>query len=196
MISSVSSIAGAAQAAPRDTRITGGTRRFDITGTIEAARAESAAAEQEKQAMEAKNAAAIQHFAQQGMSMTMHTYTSDYKDQLAASVDGDGSKDISVDELTAQVSKGGGSAQQAAALYAAMDADKDGKLSLQEFKDSIADPYLSAEFRSKLADALSANGPGRGGDPAVVGALFREQAQRMDAASVLGLMAQGISEQA
>ncbi len=196
MISSLSSSAGVAQAAPREHRITGSTRNpdsFDFLSGIAAARAESAAAAQDKADMQARNASAILHFAQQGMTMTLHSFAGDYKDQLAVTVDSDGSKDVSVDELTRQVMQGGGSAQQAQALYAAMDANSDGKLSLQEFKDNIADPFQSAEFRAKLTGALSAEGAGHGGAPVDVLALYREQGERMDAPTVLGSMAKNIS---
>lgn len=130
--------------------------------------AESAKANKAKADMEAQHADAIKRFAGKGINMTLRTRTDDYKDGAMRTVDSDRNNIISTSELSKHAS--GIGPAQAAALYAAMDMDKDGSVSGQEFKDSIPDPFNTSSFKKKLSDlSHSAN-------PLQIGDLFRSHA--------------------
>lgn len=74
-------------------------------------------------------------------------------------------------------------------LAQSIDGDGDGRLGLEEFGESVRDPFRDAGFRSQLE--------GRGSmDPAAIGALHRRHAAQYDAASVLGAMARAIDSAA
>ena len=67
----------------------------------------------------------------------------------------------------------------------AVDFDGDGRIGLDEFGDSVRDPFRDADFRRQLEQ--------RGAmDPAAMGALHRRHAAQYDAATVLGAMARAI----
>jgi hypothetical protein len=94
---------------------------------------------------------------------------------------------ISAAELGSQVQAGGGSAQDTAALYAAMDMDKDGKVTAKEFEDSLPDPFSSAAFIKRLNSLVAKDST----KPADVMALYRAKA---DSDSTPALLA-GLAKQ-
>jgi hypothetical protein len=190
MISSVASRPAANPTAVNSRAQGASTRTNDMPFSLVAeAQAESAKAEQAKAAAEARNADGIKHLAQQGLTMSYGSYTSVYKDGLAHSVDSDGDQSISKSELASQVVRGGGTGSAVAGLYAAMDMNSDGNVSVDEFKNSIPDPYSLPGFKEQL-NQLIAKGHA---DPGSVGALFRQYAESMDAATVLGKLGNSIS---
>ena len=150
---------------------------------IAKARADSAEDRRRLEANEARHADAIAHFASKGITMTQGSYTMLYKQELAQSIDADGNGAIGVDELAAGM--GGQGLERASRLHALLDTDGDGSLGLEEFGDSVRDPFRDADFCRQLEQ--------RGAmDPAAVGALYRRQAARYDAAAVLGAMARAL----
>lgn len=167
-------------------------RAGNVPFPVAEAQAESAKAEQAKAAIEARNAEGIKHFAQKGLTMSYHSHTGDYKDNLAKAVDSNGDQRISESELASQVLSGGGTTSAAEVLYAAMDMNGDGSVSTEEFKNSIPDPFGLPGFKEQL-NQLMASGSA---DPRSIGALYRRQAESRDAATVLGEMSKQISTSA
>lgn len=193
MINSVAPrLAGYLTGASNPTSASASRRAGNVAFSVAEAQAESAKAEQAKAAIEAKNAEGIKHLGQKGLTMSHRSYTSVYKDNLAKAVDSNDDQTISKSELANQVLRGGGSKSAAAALYAAMDMNGDGGVSAEEFKNSIPDPFGQSGFKDQL-DQLIASGSA---DPRSVGALFRRQAESLDAATVLGELAKHISTSA
>lgn len=151
---------------------------------IAQARADSAEDKRRFEENAARHADAIASFASQGFTLTQGSYTMRYKQELAQSIDGDGDGNIGVDELAAGFG-GNPDLERAGRLHAMLDIDGDGRLGLDEFGESVRDPFRDAGFRKQLE--------GRGAmDPAAIGALYRSQAAKYDAAAVLGSMARAI----
>jgi EF hand len=156
------------------------------------AQAESARAAQAKTAAEARNADGIRHFASKGLTMSYGSYTALYKADLAKVVDINDDQTISRQELADQVHRGGALRSAAEELYAAMDMNRDGSLSIEEFKSSIPDPFATPGFKDQL-NRLTASGAA---DPISIGALYRRHGGMMDAATVLETLARHISTSA
>lgn len=158
----------------------GGRLPYDIAQ----ARADSADDKRRLEENAARHADAIASFASKGLTLTQGSYTSLYKKELAQSIDSDGDGSIGVAELASRLGDGEGHAR-ASRLHAMLDIDRDGRLGLEEFGDSVRDPFRDAGFRRQLEQ--------RGAmDPAALGALHRRHAAQYDAASVLGEMARAI----
>jgi hypothetical protein len=137
---------------------------------------------------EIRNSVAIRSLASKGLVLTMHTPTSDYKDAALMTVDSNKDNIVSDSELATQIQVGGGDLEQVASLYKAMDIDGDGKVSGQEFKDSIPDPFSSSAFRQRLNDLTQSSSTGNA-HPAAIGNLFRDQADMAKIAAVLAELA-------
>lgn len=167
-------------------------RTGNVPSPVAEAQAESAKAAQAKAAMEARNAEGIKHFAQKGMTMTYHSRTGDYKDNLAKAVDSNGDQTISESELASQVLQGGGTTSAAEALYAAMDMNGDGGVSAEEFKNSVPDPFGLPGFKNQLNQLIESGSA----DPRAISALYLRQAESRGAATVLAELAKHISTSA
>lgn len=150
---------------------------------------ESAKANHAKANSEVQHAATIKSFASKGLTLTLRTRTDDYKDAAMNAVDSDKDGAVSTVELSKHVLAYGGTAAQAAALYAAMDIDVDGIVSGREFKDSIPDPFNTPSFSKKLSDITL----GSNAHPALIGELFRSQADEAPITAVLGDLARKVS---
>jgi len=98
---------------------------------IELARANSASENSAMATNRSWNAQAIADFSAKGLTLKQSSYSQDCKDQIAHSVDSDGDQLISRSELHAQI---GGNVPEVAVLklYAALDVDGDGSLSMHE----------------------------------------------------------------
>lgn len=153
-----------------------------IPDDIAQARAESDEDRRRAHEIEARNGDGFASLARQGLQITMGSYTSLYKQELARSIDSDGDGAIGVDELAANL---GDDMERATKLYAMLDIDGDGRLGLAEFGDSVRDPFRDPGFRRQLEKS----GPL---EPSLMGALHRRYAARYDAAAVLGAMARSI----
>lgn len=151
------------------------------------AQADSAKADADAAALAEQNAAGVASLAAKGFTLTVRSFAGDYKDKVLAGVDKDQDHMISAAELDSQVQAGGGSAQDTAALYAAMDMDKDGKVTAKEFEDSLPDPFSSAAFIKRLNSLVAKDST----KPADVMALYRAQA---DSDSTPALLA-GLAKQ-
>lgn len=145
------------------------------------AQAESAKADEAKAEMEAHNARGINSLAAQGMQMTMHTHTSDYKESVLAKVNGNNDGWVSMDELSAQTSKAGGSDEETAALYKLMDMDSDGKVSGKEFMDSIPDPFSTEAFVRRRETLMRSESM----SPEAIGKLYRSHGDMINTDAML-----------
>jgi len=153
-----------------------------VPDAIAQARAASADDKRRFDAIEARNAVGMANLARQGLQMAQRSFTLDFKQALATSIDSDGDGAIGVDELAANL---GDDLQRAGKLHALLDIDGDGRIGLAEFGDSVRDPFRDTDFRRQLSQA----GPL---DPAAMGALHRRHAAQYDAGAVLGAMARAI----
>ncbi|WP_137172855.1 EF-hand domain-containing protein [Massilia sp. HP4] len=153
---------------------------FDIAS----ARADSNEDRRRLEENAARHADAIASFASQGLKLTQGSYTMLFKQELARSIDADSDGTIGVDELAAGLG-GGQDLERAGRLHALLDIDGDGSLGLEEFGDSVRDPFRDPDFRRQLEQ----RGPM---DPAALGALHRRHAAQYDAATVLGAMMRAV----
>jgi len=185
MISSISSSAAALAAT------SGKPQRAQPS--IYQAQADSAKADQEQAEIIAQNAAGIQALAAKGFQMTLHSFAGDYKQKVLDQVDSNHDATISLSELGSEVRAGGGSDQDASALYAAMDMNKDGTVSSKEFEDSLPDPFSSEAFiqqRNALAASASKTPAGQ---PSPMVTIYQQQAASIDTAALLAHMGQELS---
>ena len=96
------------------------------------------------------------------------SFAQHYQAQIAKATDSDGDGVISQAELREQVRKGGGSTESADTLYKAMDKNRDGKVTVDEFKDSLPVPttavaqQILAMIQAHHA-AMAANAANNGG---------------------------------
>jgi hypothetical protein len=100
------------------------------------------------------NAAAVDHFAKLGMTLTSTSFSSLYKNEVLAATDQNSDGQISASELEQQVVAGGGTNAQADSLYKAMDENGDGSVSAQEFADSLPNPFATADFMQLMKTSI------------------------------------------
>jgi hypothetical protein len=118
------------------------------------AQAQSAAmAEQAAQAA-AANAAGTAALEKEGVTVTTVSFADIYKNQILQAVDPNNTGTVSETALEQQVMAGGGTQAQADTLYKAMDMNGDGKVSDQEFEDSIPDPFSNADFPQQFMQLM------------------------------------------
>ena len=153
-----------------------------ISDEMARARADSNEDKRRAEEIRARNSEGFARLSAQGLQISLHSYTSDYKQALAISIDSDGDGAIGVDELAARL---GNDRERATRLYSTLDIDGDGRLGLAEFGDSVPDPFRDAGFRRQLEQA----GPL---EPSLMGALHRRHAAQYDAVAVLDAMARSI----
>ncbi len=110
-------------------------------------------AEQAAQAV-AANAAGTAALEKEGVTVTMVSFADIYKNQILQAVDPNNTGTVSETALEQQVMAGGGTQAQADTLYKAMDMNGDGKVSDQEFEDSIPDPFSNADFPQQFMQLM------------------------------------------
>lgn len=147
MISSVSPFAGgmlgAARAASGIARSQGG---GDFSAVMRAQADAAKSNTMSSDEVEAHNAEGFKNLEAKGIKILRVSMAGNYQETVLAKVNSDRDAWVSSEELSAQVLGGGGSAAQAEALYKLMDVDRDGKVSGQEFMDSIPDSPSSKDF--------------------------------------------------
>jgi hypothetical protein len=129
------------------------------TNVVLSAQGQNALAAEQAAKASAANAASFAKLGGFGIKASTTSFADVYQSQLLQAVDPNGSGTVTEDSLEQQVTAGGGTKAEADTLYKAMDEDGDGKVSDQEFKDSIPSPFNTPDFGKEfIAQQMSGGG--------------------------------------
>jgi hypothetical protein len=123
------------------------------------------------------------------------SFAQHFQAQIAKSTDADGDGKISKDELTKQVTAGGGTDTQAAALFKALDKNGDGTVTVDEMKDGIPVPNTAVAQQIMQMIQVHRDAVANGQDPkqAAQAAMQSGAIQGVNAAPVLARLAAQLS---